>query len=262
MKFDVKQNVTAPLKFNLDMNINDGLALGQLTEVELVVNDASESTAEWEYKGLELPTLLFRFTQKKNKEDDPERKFTHVERVIVSIGNTGDKLPKKTLDSLYTSMWRRLKHIYDAYANFAPNVKAMEQEEVNAVMIDEDASAEERAKQFTAFFKYFENLFNKGTDDKPIYKDTNGKPYLMTLKLVAEYGGGEYYTFPTFTGEGFIEKAVFDANKQLVTNLRLRSDETIEFGKSRKATPGNTDSNVAAGVNAMPDDVKKRLGLA
>jgi len=243
MKFDAKQDVTSPLKFKLDPNVNGGLALGVLDSVELVINDSKESTSDWEYKGLALPNLVFRFTQKKEKESDKDRKFVHAERVIVSTSLVGDPLPAKTLNSLYSSMWRRLKHIYDAYAAFAPNVREITQEEIDAVAIDETASAEQRAKQFTNFFRYFESIFNKGTDGKPIYKDSSSVGYLMTMKLVAEYGGKEYYTFPSFTNEGFIEKAVFDGSK-LVTALRLRTDESVELGKNRKA-PSGSDADLA-----------------
>lgn len=257
MKFDVKQDVTSPLKFHLDANVNGGLALGFLESVELVINDSKESTSDWEYKGLALPNLIFRFAQKKSKESDKDRKFTHVERVIVSTGNTGDPIAPKTLNSLYSSMWRRIKHIYDAYAAFAPNVREITQDDINAVMIDETASPEDRAKQFTRFFQYFEGIFNKGTDGKPIYKDSAGVSYLMTIKVVAEYGGKEYYTFPSFTNEGFIEKAVFDGNN-LVTSLRLRSDETIEFGKNKR-TPDAEQSSIQD--QGLSPELLKKLNI-
>ena len=256
-KFDVNANVTSRLKFKPIAQFNN-LCLGYLQSVLTTVSEeVADSSKGYEYGGLKIPMLTFEFIEWKENPSDEDRYYTHRITPIVSRKNDGSAMAKKDLDNIYQSMWFQIKHIMDAY-----NVKVEKLPE-----IDENAVPEERLKQFTAFFKAIETLFNTGLAGKPVYKNADGVGLLMAMKLVADYNTGKFLGFPTFVGEGFIERAhllIDDTTKKVVlkTTLEIKPQESVEL---RTKTGGSGGSGSAPGGDApgeLSPELKKLLGMS
>lgn len=256
MKFDKNKEVTNKLKFKPIPEFNN-LCLGHLEDVRVEVNEVpkvndkgQEST--WEYAGLNIPQLVFEFKNDPYKEEKVvERFYFHRERIIGSLTKNGDQIDSKILESLYGSMWDRIKHIHDAYSSM-PNYKPFEDD---IPEIDETAPSETRVQQFTKFFNFVAAAFNKGKDDKtPIYKK-NGANITMNMKLVAEYKEGKYLAFPTFVGEGFIEVHVTGVEP----TIELKPNETVVLaGKSS----GSSEASTGPDNDDLPDEVKEMINRA
>lgn len=252
-KFDVNAQVTSRLKFKPIAQFKN-LCLGYLQSVTVTTSEeVADGSKGYEYGGLKIPMLTMEFIEWKENPQDEDRYYTPRWTPIVSKANTGLPIEKKTLDNLYQSMWFQLKHIVDAYGGKMDKVPE----------IDENAAPEERIKQFTAFFSYIATYFNTGLAGKPIFKSADNASYLMAMKLIADYQTGKFLAFPTFVGEGFIERAIMvqdNTTKKVVlkTTLEIKPQESVELRVKSTSTsvPGSGDS-----PTALPDDVMKKLGI-
>jgi hypothetical protein len=245
-KFSADAQVTQELKFKPDPLKNGGLCLGNLLSVEVTRSDAEKNTSDGEYGHMSIPQLVFRFKQVKDNAADPDRFHVHRERVINSMTSEGETVAQETLDSLYQSMWFRIKHMYDRMID-----KPIDQKKLDAVIVDEHAKPAERIEQFFKFFTFVADLFNKGDGGKPIFK----KEETFVLKLVADYTTRKYYTFPTFVGQGFIERAKFKTvgdKKVLNTTLEIKPNESIELGAGKVVARDTADnSEIPANIRAI-----------
>ena len=237
MKFDSSKKVTRDLKFKPIPEL-DNLCLGHIQKVEIVdienrvTNDKGQES-KYEYAGLTEPRIKFTF---KNdglgaKQPDEDRYHYHIEKPIISIKNNGEEMSEQALENLYMQMFDRLKHIYDAYEGTG-NFKTMPS---TIPEINEKAPAKERINQFREFFEFFVNIFNTGADkENPVFvdkdKDGNLVNVVMVMKLVAEYREGKWLEFPTFVGEGFIER--YKAGKK--PTIELKPSETVKLKSSDK----------------------------
>lgn len=261
MKFDSKKEVTSKLKFK-PVEEFDNLCLGKLVSVEVVENESAKINdqgveSNWEYAGNMIPKLKFNFESVKHpKQSESEydtRYYTHTEEIIGAITKTGEPIKSKTLIRLYTSMFDRIKHIYDAYST-TTNYKPLAD---NIPEIDETTNipSEARVKQFKKFFMFFVNSFNKGLDGKtPIFM-ANGKSIAMTMKLVADYRSGKFLAFPTFVGEGFIE--VFKSGKR--PTIEIKPDERVTLIAEVPKTTGAGDTSMDSSID---DEVQKLINEA
>lgn len=252
MKFNAKKEVTNRLKFKPIKEFDD-LCLGHLEDVRVEINEVKKvndkgQESTWEYAGNMIPQLVFEFKNDAFKDEKVvDRYYLHRERIIGAVHSDGSPIADTKLEGMYGSMWDRIKHIHDAYSG-SPNYKPFDDE---VPEINEKATVEERVKQFTKFFKFVADAFNKGADGQtPIYKSA-GKPIVMNMKLVAEYKEGKYLAFPTFVGEGFIE-----VHKSGVEpTIEIKPNETVKLSSSTDSESSNDDN-----VNDdLPDEVKKLI---
>ena len=255
MKFDVKKEVTNRLKFKPNPELDD-LCLGYIEDVEVVmtevakINDKGQEST-WEYAGHTIPMLAITFRNyvRKDDADKADRYYVHRERIIGSVMTNGDKIAKKVLESIYESMWSRIKHIHDAFVgdvNYAPFT--------SVPGIDEYGKVEERVAQFTAFYNSIADAFNKGKNDKPIYQNADGKGLPCWMKLVAEYKQRKWLEFPTFVGEGFIERY----KEGVPPTIELKPAETIQLAapKGSVKPSGATDDD----YDSLPEEIRQALG--
>jgi len=258
IKFDSKKQVTNKLKFKPDHEFNN-LCLGKLLNVEVTKNkhekfDEKGKESTWEYAGMMIPNLVFSFKQVHREEsfDKAERFYDHREGIITQTKRNGEPIEMKKVMEMYEAMWDRIKHIHDAFQS-SPNYKPFG----DIPEIDEKADAATRLEQITKFFDFVAASFNKGKNDKPIYVDTNDQPIILWMKLLPEYKEGKYLTFPTFVGEGFIERYV----NGVKPTIEVKPHESVELtGMTRKGeeTPKGV-SGVAAGEEELPDYVRKAM---
>ncbi len=244
IKFDANKEVTNKLKFKPDINLGN-LCLGKIVSVEVVKTEVAKIDEKgkeraWEYAGLELPvpslSITFKQVHTADSKDKADRFYTFRENIIGSTKTNGEPIEGDILESLYQSMWDRIKHIHDAFAN-TPNYKAF----TSLPEINERGKAIDRLKQFTAFFETIAEGFTKGKNDKPVYELTDGTSIKVWMKLIAEYKEGKYLTFPKFVGEGFIERYI----DGVPPTIEIKGSESVILkSKSVKAgVPGGADSS-------------------
>lgn len=251
MKFDPKKDVTRSLKFKPLEDLGN-LCLGTLEKAEVIMNDVPKfkndgSESPYEFAGHTVPSLRFTFKNflREDDKDRAERWFNFVESVIIYKKNDGTPMKQKDLESIYEQMWDRIKHIHDAYkndVNYKPFGELPE--------IDEKADVEARIIQFTKFFKAIAEAFNKGKNDKPIFVDQDDNSLPVALKLVPEYQTGKWLTFPTYVGEGFIER--YHKGVPLTIELKPGETVTLKGGKREGEKSGaGSDSNIPKEVLEM-----------
>lgn len=254
IKFDAKKEVTNRLKFKPNPEL-DNLCLGYLESVAVEMNEVpkindkgQEST--WEYAGHTLPNLVFTFRNyiRKDDLDKADRYYIHRERVIGSVKTSGEKIDVAVLQSIYESLWARIKHIHDAFIN-DPNYEPFK----SLPEIDEYGKVTDRLEQFTKFFNTIAEAFNKGKNDLPIYKGANDSKLPCYMKLVAEYKQRKWLEFPTFVGEGFIERY----KEGVPPTIELKPNETIELA----AAKGTSRSSATADdIDSLPPEIRAALG--
>jgi len=203
--------------------IHDGIPFVKISSVSVVTTKHEKG----EYKGLDVPELHIEVINHKLKEDDPDRyllikeKTIHSKTLMQGSETEYTFLEAKLVNDLTEQMYARVKHIYDAfyfapsYVDFAKLTKKQVAEYFNLPDVEDALSAEERVERFTKFYNFIADAFNgklAGEDGTPIYKDGNSF-HVMRLKVVAEYKEGNYFTIPTYVGQGFIEKAIKKDNK-------------------------------------------------
>jgi len=245
MKFDAKAQVTQELKFKPLAELNDGISLGKLLSVEVHNSDADKNTGTGEYGGLSIPRIVWRFQQNKADSGDPDRFHNHVERVINSKMRDGTDIAPDTLNSLYESLWFRIKHMYDALGG-----QPISQKDLDKLVPDETAEPADRIEQFRKLFEFFADKFNTGKNDKMLAKGE-----VLAMKVIANYGDRKFYTFPTFVGQGFLEIAKFDKQGRLNTTLEIKPSESIVLGAGAKATSPSD----GGGADELPDHIKEML---
>ncbi len=255
MKFDAKKEVTNRLKFKPNPELNN-LCLGYLESVEVVMNEIAKindkgQESTWEYAGHTIPRLVFTFRNyvRKNDLDKADRFYIHTENVIGAVKSSGDKIEQATLQSIYESMWARIKHIHDAFVsdpNYAPFKLLPE--------IDEYGKTADRVEQFTQFFNVIADAFNKGKDGLPIYKGANDSKLPCYMKLVAEYKQRKWLELPTFVGEGFIERY----KEGVPPTIELKPSDTVELAAGKGAIKASSASS--DDIDNLPPEIREALG--
>ncbi len=249
IKIDVNQSVTSRLSFEPTPEYNN-LCLGYLKEVRFEETE-SDSTAKWEFAGMTVPRIVFEFEQLKDQYNNRDRYYVHSELPVTITKSNGEERKETDIVRSYTEMWRRLKHIHDAYAksaNFSPINENPE--------FDPSLPEGERLDQIKAFFKYMAKAFNVGKDkETPIFEPNGGdkRTNLVAMKLIATGQKGNRLAFPTFVGKGFIEPAAF-TNSKLDVTLKFGPNETVQLGQV--SMPSGSGSNAAEEIG---DDIKNLI---
>jgi len=252
IKINSKEAVTSRLGFKPFAQFDD-LCYGRLTKVEVTESEIKE-TSNWEYKGLTVPRLSFEFIQHKLSKADPDRFYGFAELPIANIKSDGTDITDESLLTMYTEMWRRIKHIHDQYT-VAPNFKAIDFDPE----FDTGLSIDKRVESFKTFFTKFADAFNKGTDGKPIYLvEGDDTAYGCAMKLIASGNKKSYLAFPNFVGKGFIQRCGIKSGK-LDTTLEFRANEGIELGGSALAQPMIASVGGAAGDAGMSDELMAKV---
>jgi len=250
IKIDVTQSVTSRLGFE-PLEVYNNMCLGYLTKVAVETLE-SKADGKWEFAGLTLPRIVLEFHQLKDVHNNKDRFLVHSELPLTVTKANGEERTTENIEKSYIELWRRLKHIHDAYAT-SPNYKPMDIEpEFNP-----DLPAEDRIKEFEVFFKAVEQAFMVGADGKtPIFEPygTSKELNLVTMKLVASGQKGNYLAFPTFVGKGFIEKTVRGNGGKIDTALKFTGSETPIVGQV-----GIAPKAAASQGDDLPEDVRKIL---
>ena len=255
---DINADVTSRLKFNPEA-INNMFCVGKLESIELTDSEV-DADSKWEYKGLTIPRLAFHFVNHKTIADEPDRYFTYAELPVARIKTDGTPSEEDAYNKMLVELWRRLKHIHDAYKTAkAPNYRPITA--IPEFTSDPASSPEVRLAEIKELFTIFFNSFKGVGEEKPMWLDASGQSIPMTMKLIAtpaSNGKGSFLTFPRFVGEGFIQPYAIK-NGKIDTTLRFKGAETsiITAGGSMP----EASQNLPAGFeNADPSVQAALLG--
>ena len=245
IKIDKNKEVTGRLPFEPVPEFGN-LAIGYLTDVEVVETD-SKDTAKWEFAGMKVPMLAFRFTAYKRKSTDKDRFMTMSFMPISNqLADGTDREDAKILVS-YEQMWDKIKHLHDQFLtndNYAAIASNPE--------FDNTKPEADRLTEFKAFFNGIVKDFTIGKDKAtPIYKAKQN----LAIVLVASGRKLSYHSIPDFVGKGIFELAKID-NGKLQTDLRIPVNAVIKLGiDAAVATPVGGNSSVD-----LPQELKD-LGI-
>jgi hypothetical protein len=123
--------------------------------------------------------------------------------------------------------------------------------------IDPFASPEKRIEQMTAFFKVFEQAFNKGKDKEPVYVNVP-----CFIKVIADFKKGTRYVTPEFVGQGFIEVAKLDdKGKYKKPAIEIKPGESIVLNmNATKDTPSDIATDTGDDLSNLPPEVRAAMG--
>jgi len=227
------------------------LCTGKLIKVEIVEHlipkfseEGIEST--WEYAGFTVPALELTFKQTSTTADPKERIYKHEYKVITSVDKQGVDLDPKMVIKFYTDMYAHIKHICNAFKGTANYSEAVA--DFSKVQIDPTASVEKRIVNFKVFLEYFVALLG-GKDGKGVYTTIE-----LWIKLVADYRTAKFLAFPSFVGEGFVERLIAKQNP----SIEIKPNESVELvaGKSKgKAGAKGAAAGAIASEDGEVDDL-------
>lgn len=182
------------LKFHERDAANNGLFIGQLNKVDVEwYQDANGK----QFTGHKVPRLVFEFT---SCHTDPKevRYYTHS---IFAIESSVDTIPGGKNAFMIERMFQFIKHIFDTFylngRNFTEEEEALlslpfedyeEIDENTATYIPVDV--EDVIAGYATFFTNVANLLNgnynlkDGATPKPCYKNANGTPIKIWMKLL------------------------------------------------------------------------------
>lgn len=252
--------VTSDKKFKPREEFNN-LCLGHLVSVEIKETvtpkiDDKGVASTYEYAGISVPTLVFKYKEEPVPGDDADRFYSDSFRIVTTRKSDGTAIDIKTFSSILMDTYRHCRHRLDAYAG-CPNFK----EPGFPAPIDMNASIDERLKQWKAFCEFFVNAFNKGKDDKAVYKNEKNEDIIVWIKLVAKYPENKYLAVPTFVGEGYIEKYV----EGRCPSIEIKPNETIKLSektdekKSSPAAEAGATLGYGDGASSMTADAVAAL---
>lgn len=264
VSINLDEEVVKKHPFKPRREVRDGLCVGKLINISVVENevprekkDGTESA--YEYAGLTVPSLKLEFENLQDKHDNVERHFTYMESVIVNRKNDGAPVEDEDLNSLYSSMWKRIKHVCDVVTNgkFSSNMEVRTATQ-NLLNLAGQAEAPKMAEAFKGFFTAIVNCVTAGNNGKTFTKDEKGKFKFFNMKLLPNHPSRQWYTFPSSKfgiGDGFIELAQFDAqgNWLNVHGIEIKVNESLELAaanaKGGKDIHANTDGLPDGSVN-------------
>lgn len=261
LNFNVEDKVVRDLPFepnpdtyNLVICGIDSVTKKEL-EVALVNKDGVASSSEYAGKKVPVFEIVFK-TYPSAKTNLRERVLRVTDSVPYTIKKDGSAIDVADVNKNITNMFQRIKHLYDAYVSI-PNYKKIEK----LPSIDMDASIDKRIASFDKFFSAFEAAFNKGKDDKPVYRPAVGIPYQGYLKVLPEYSTKKWFTIPSFVNTGFFELVKIDSITKVPfsPNIKVGINESLELRAEKK---GKADGAVNDSPDTASDDIQDILAKA
>jgi len=266
-KIDINKTVTSRLNIQPEKLPTGGYKYDGLCPIRFVGCSITTQTAEkGQFAGIETKVLNFDFVNYKTSASDPDRYLTHQEKVIGTQKKDGESyvdMDRAIVDKLIENMWGRVKHILDScmgLANYRDIIK-----DVNLTKVIAFPDTNDGAKIAEAFDKFYQFVcdFVNGDGKKilPIYLNTDGKGVALWAKLLSAYPDFKRYAFPTFVGQGFLEKINFTGDKPVPAKIiQIKPSETLELASGKRAG-GAAIPGIAPGDKAIPADIADLLGM-
>lgn len=210
----------AQLRFHEKDAASNGLFIGHLEEVKV---DWSTNADGKMFTGLRMPRLVFHFTS--NHANVNERR--HVYQNILPVESNVNTIPNGSEEWKVNNVLNWIKHILDVFYLKGRQLTAAEEEALtlsfedfdeqsNYVAVDPEDVLKGYATLFANAAAMLNGAFNlaEGEVAKPCFKDANGKPISVWMKLLRHrkrkndwinVGQNGDLAFDQFIGAGAIE---------------------------------------------------------
>lgn len=243
------------LKFHEKDAAANGLFVGQLTDVRV---ESSINADGKTFTGLEVPHLTFEFTS--CHANINEKRYAY--QTLFPIESNVDTIPEGKDDWKVNRVFAWIKHILDVFYLKGRELTPAEEDSLSLDFVDYEENngvieyvSVEPETVLAAYKKLFEAAAamlngsyadkNEEVSGKPCYKDANGKPLPVWMKLLryakdkkgnwAAISRGDL-AFPRFVGEGCLElmkakefpKVIrIDVTKESITPKEVKKTPTI-----------------------------------
>lgn len=246
------------LKFHEKDAAQNGLFIGHLADVKIDWSIGKEGTA---FAGLKVPRLTFHFASQHANPNEQR----HVYNTLFPIESNIATIPGGTDEWRVNNVFAWIKHMLDIYYLKGRMMSEAEEDALTLPFCDYDDNNEYVSVNpqevldgygmvFNNTVAILEGKFNlkDGETPKCVYKDANGKPIAVWMKLLRHKKTKKGWTnvmqngdlgFDTFIGAGAIE--IFKGAGTMPAILR------VDFAKE-SITPKETKKEPTIGVPGMP----------
>lgn len=241
------------LKFNEKDAASNGLFVGCLEEVIVDWRTLKEDVKGLpSFAGLSIPRLVFHFTSLHQNVSEKR----HVYHTLLPIESNVDTIPGGQYEWQVNNAFAWIKHILTIFYLKNRQFTDAEEEALSLSFEDFDEQGqyvsvdpEDVIKGYQALFENAAAMLNgqfnlpEGETAKPCYKDANGKPLKIWMKLLRyqkrknewkPVGQNGELAFPSFIGEGVIE-LVKGANVPPSILNFSSAVESITYKETKKA---------------------------
>lgn len=218
-------SATTQLKFHEKDAAQNNLFVGQLKEVLVDYRTISaDNTGLSSFAGLSIPRLVFHFAS--NHATDAEQR--HVYETLLPVESNVATIPGGSDAWRVNNIFRWIKHILDTFYLKGRALSAAEEDALSLSFVDYDdngeyiqVTPEEVIAGYKTLFEAAASMLNGTYSDdtreatgKPCYKDANGSPIRVWMKLLrAKKQKNEWKNvsqngelgFDPFIGEGVVE---------------------------------------------------------
>lgn len=258
---------TSRLKFTHEIAKPNGLFIGHLDSVEVkTITIGEEKTGMPSFNGMELPKLVLTFAT--NEEDVAKRHFVTLQ--FLPVESNAETIPGGKDEWKFNVIFDWLKHLMNV---FVSKNREMTEDEINALSVSYTDFNEEGeyvpvdptvvVSSWRTVFENFENIFNRGNNEKEVYKSADNKFISLWIKLVrciktkkgwVNVSNGDL-SFPSIVGEGCIE--LFKQNAMPSIRLDAVKESILPKVVDKPKQPTALDVPVMGGgipITVMPTD--------
>lgn len=238
---------TARLKFGNDQAKPNGLFLGHLEEVKYsTITIGEDKTGMPSFNGFEIPKLTLTFA---SNEEDPNKRH-YVSKTFTAVESNVNTIPGGKEEWKVNSVFDWLKHVLNVYYLKGRELTDEEATALSLTFEDFDEQGEYVSvdteiviNAWKVLFENFENIMNRGKDDKPVYHNKNNKFIPVWLKLLRYVKSRKSWTpinngdlsLPQFVGEGCIE--IYQQNAIPSIKIDLIKETILIMNVEKPKTP-------------------------
>lgn len=261
---------TTRLKFSHEQAKLNGLFIAHLDSVAVnMIKIGEDKTGMPSFNGLEIPKLVLTFAS--NEAEVAKRHYVTLQ--FTAVESNANTIPGGKEDWKVNSVFDWLKHILNVYVLKGRELTDEEADALSLSFEDFDEQGEyvpvepeEVIAGWKTIFENFENILNRGCDDKPYYKTKDGKDVPVWIKLLRYVKTRKSWTpvsngdlsFPSFVGEGCIElykqnttpSIRIDSVKEAIVPMNVEKAKTPNMPVSAPGLGGS--SPMAGGVPVDP----------
>lgn len=257
---------TTALKFHEKDAAQNGLFVGQLKDVSVDYRTISSDTKGLaSFAGMSIPRLVFHFTS--NHSNEAEQR--NVYQTLLPVESNIDTIPGGKNEWQVNNVLAWIKHVLDVFYLKGRQLTEQEEEALEIPFVDYDDAGEYVSVEpetviagYGAVFMAAANMLNgtysdntKEATGKPCYKDANGAPIKIWMKLLRckrtkdgwrNVSNGDL-SFDPFIGEGVIELHKTNMPPTIL-KLDLAKESITPKNVNKQPTIGTPGTNIMGGM--------------
>lgn len=262
---------TSRKKFNPKPTVNNGLCIGSLTDVEVVMRDMQVDTKMTSFRGKAIPVINFHF---QSELDAPGVKTAYYTHTFMPYEHVPVNVMDKNNAWKWDGMIAMIKHWHEVLGDNRP----LNEEEVKLMQFNlvekengtfKEQPIDEVIKAWTAFFNGVAAVFKGGykigkdVTAPSMLQDLNGKAIVLWLKLLLYSNGKEVNNgdpgITIFPGEGVMCKL----RQGVAPEVRIKTEKgesiipMVRVNKTAAAMPTANATGVTVPESDIPDFMKQ-----